>query len=493
MSSMVFCESVFGQAKRVNEPFRLQYHFSPKAHWMNDPNGMVYLNGTYHLFFQYNPGGTTWGPMHWGHATSKDLMHWEEQPIALYPDSLGAIFSGSAVVDVNNTAGFGKNALVAIYTYHNQKIEEAKTGRHQYQGIAYSTDEGKHWKKYDRNPVLPNPGIWDFRDPKVSWNEASKQWVMTLATKQTVTFYGSKNLKNWTRLSEFGDGLGAHGGVWECPDLFSLDYNGQKKWVLLVSINPGGPNGGSATQYFIGNFDGKTFTPDNTATRWIDYGVDNYAGVTFSNTGKRKIFMGWMSNWDYANKVPTDGWRGANTFPRELKLVKANGTLSLASAPVKEISQITQATKVLNKQFVRKRLDLSAYVKSLHSQYLLDINTTITASFEIKLANTKGDELLIGFDKAANQIYVDRRRSGNVSFDQNFARKVLAPRISHHNQLTLKLLVDVASAELFVDEGLTTQTDIVFPRTPFDQLFITSDRTLKLHQVSITGIRSTLR
>ena len=250
----------------MSEQHRPQFHFSPKAHWMNDPNGMVLLNGTYHLFFQHNPGGTTWGPMHWGHAISKDLLHWTEQPIALYPDSLGAIFSGSAVIDKENTAGFGKNAMVAIFTYHNQQKEEAKTGLHQYQGIAYSTDEGKTWTKYKVNPVLPNPGIWDFRDPKVQWFEPDHKWVMTLATKDRITFYSSPDLKEWTRESDFGATVGAHGGIWECPDLFPLDLNGQQKWVLLVSINPGGPSGGSATQYFTGSFDGKTFVPDNTST-----------------------------------------------------------------------------------------------------------------------------------------------------------------------------------------------------------------------------------
>ncbi|CAF4628244.1 unnamed protein product, partial [Rotaria sp. Silwood2] len=284
----------------MNEPHRPKIHFSPKAHWMNDPNGMVYNNGTYHLFFQYNPFSSIWGPMHWGHATSSDMIHWKEQPIAIYPDSLGTIFSGSAVVDKNNTAGFAKNGkmpLVAIYTQHNEAGEKAGNNDFQNQSIAYSNDDGKTWIKYSGNPVIKNPGIKDFRDPKVMWYEAQKKWLMTLATKDRITFYSSKDLKNWIKESEFGETIGAHDGVWECPDLFSMDDNGKKVWVLIVNLNPGGPNKGSATQYFVGNFDGSTFIPFNTTIKWIDYGPDEYAGITWSNTGNRKIFLGWMSNW----------------------------------------------------------------------------------------------------------------------------------------------------------------------------------------------------
>ena len=304
----------------AKEQHRPQIHFTPKAHWMNDPNGMFYNKGVYHLFFQYYPGASVWGPMHWGHATSKDLMHWQEQPIALYPDSLGYIFSGSAVVDKSNTSGFGKKGqvpIVAIFTHHNMEGEKEKRNDFQNQSIAYSLDDGKTWVKYAGNPVLHNPGIVDFRDPKVMWYEAQKKWIMTLATKDRVTFYSSPNLKEWTKESEFGETLGAHGGVWECPDLFTLYDNGKKVWALTVSINPGGPNKGSATQYFLGDFDGNRFTPLSTETKWIDYGTDDYAGVTWSNTGNRKIFLGWMSNWQYATIVPTNIWRSATTIPRE--------------------------------------------------------------------------------------------------------------------------------------------------------------------------------
>jgi len=248
----------------MNEQYRPQVHFSPAANWMNDPNGMVYYKGIYHLFFQYHPSSSIWGPMHWGHATSIDLIHWKHEPTAIYPDSLGTIFSGSAVVDKNNTSGFGKKGqapMIAIFTHHNSQGERAGKNDFQNQSIAYSLDEGKSWTKYAGNPVLKNPGITDFRDPKVMWFEEGKKWIMTLATKDHITFYSSKNLKQWIKESEFGSAIGAHGGVWECPDLFSLNYQGKKIWVLLVSINPGGPNRGSATQYFTGSFDGKTFSP----------------------------------------------------------------------------------------------------------------------------------------------------------------------------------------------------------------------------------------
>jgi fructan beta-fructosidase len=288
----------------VYETYRPQYHFTPQTGWMNDPNGMVYYEGEYHLFYQHYPDSTVWGPMHWGHAVSQDLIHWQHLPVALYPDKLGYIFSGSAVVDWNNTSGLGTAEappMVAIYTYHDPGGERQGRIDFQTQGIAYSVDKGRTWTKYEKNPVLPNPGIRDFRDPKVSWNEVSKQWVMTLAVKDHIEFYGSPDLKKWSKLSEFGNTIGAHGGVWECPDLFSLkDGEGNSKWVLFVSINPGGPQGGSATQYFIGNFDGKNFMPQDTLARWIDYGADNYAGVTWSDipaSDGRRLFIGWMSNW----------------------------------------------------------------------------------------------------------------------------------------------------------------------------------------------------
>ena len=366
-----------------NEPHRPQIHFSPAAKWMNDPNGMVFFNNTYHLFYQYYPDSTVWGPMHWGHAISKDVVHWEHMPIALYPDSLGYIFSGSAVVDINNTSGLGKDGkppMIAIFTHHDTVGLNARRNDFQNQSIAYSLDEGKTWTKYANNPVVKNPGIVDFRDPKVMWFEEQQKWVMTLATKDRITFYSSKNLVDWTKESEFGEQVGAHGGVWECPDLFPLNYNGEKIWVLLVSINPGGPNKGSATQYFTGKFDGKNFTPFHTEIRWIDHGPDDYAGVTWSNTGDRKIFLGWMSNWQYADRVPTSPWRSAMTVPRDLGIKKIGDRYFVTARPVPELSTLKgNLTSLETYDF--NSLDLATVFGKPELPAMLDISSDSLQSF----------------------------------------------------------------------------------------------------------------
>ncbi len=394
-------------ASGFKETHRPQFHFSPAKMWMNDPNGMVYHKGEYHLFYQHYPDSTVWGPMHWGHAVSKDMIHWEHLPIALYPDSLGWIFSGSAVVDVNNTSGLGSKEnppMVAIFTYHSDP--KAKRKDFQTQGMAYSTDNGRTWTKYKENPVLPNPGIADFRDPKVSWHEASKQWVMILAVADHVELYGSKNLKNWSKLSEFGKTHGAHGGVWECPDLFPLPIDGKQKWVLLLSINPGGIHGGSATQYFIGNFDGKKFTSDNPpkTTLWLDYGKDNYAGVTWSNipaADGRRLFLGWMSNWQYANQVPTSPWRSAMTLPRELSLRKTGAGLRVVSQPVKELASIRGESKEIPGQTIEGRVTISEGVAFTvaTSEVQLEFDSIRQGQdVGIELSNEQGQRVLIGYN-----------------------------------------------------------------------------------------------
>lgn len=474
------------------EQYRPQVHFSPKQKWMNDPNGMVFYKGVYHLFFQYYPDATVWGPMHWGHATSKDMIHWDEQPIALYPDSLGYIFSGSAVVDVNNTSGFGKNGeppLVAIFTHHDPKAQRAKTNTYQNQSIAYSLDNGKTWTKYAGNPVLKNPGITDFRDPKVGWYEAGKKWIMTLATKDRVTFFSSPDLKNWTKESEFGNSIGAHGGVWECPDLFPLEFEGKKMWVLLVSINPGGPNGGSATQYFIGDFDGKTFTPLATDTRWIDYGTDDYAGVTWSNTGNRKVFLGWMSNWKYARTVPTKSWRSAMTLPRELKIKKEGDKYLLASYPVTELRSIEGSKKSLADVNV-KDYNLSGKIGSLTGPAKISLSADQLADLSIVISNEKGEQVIIGYDKAANNFFIDRTKSGKTDFDDKFPAKHIAPRLSTSSKMELTLVLDDASVELFADGGLTTMTDIFFPNSAMKDVRLQSPGNYTIKKIEYATLKS---
>jgi fructan beta-fructosidase len=434
--------STFCRAQSYDEPFRPRFHFSPHEKWMNDPNGLVYFNGTYHLFFQHYPNDIVWGPMHWGHATSKDLVHWQQQPIALYPDSLGYIFSGSAVVDSANTSGFGragKIPLVAIFTHHDPKGEKNGSNTFQNQSLAYSLDGGATWTKYAGNPVLKNPGITDFRDPSVAWHAKEKKWVMSLATKDRISFYSSPDLKHWSKESEFGQHLGAHGGVWECPDLFTLKEKDRTWWVLLVSNNPGGPNGGSGTQYFIGDWDGQRFTPADTSTRWIDYGPDDYAGITFNNTGGRRIFLGWMSNWEYANQVPTATWRNAMTLPRDLSLRRLNNKLYLASRPAKETS-------------------------GLYNLHLSNIPAG--QSFSLHFSNAAGDELVIGYDKPANQYYIDRSKAGHTDFHPGFGGRYTAPRLSTAKNSTLTIIMDASSAELFADDGLTVMTAVFFTDHP---------------------------
>ncbi len=473
------------------ELYRPQVHFSPKAHWMNDPNGMVYNDGIYHLFFQYYPDSTVWGPMHWGHATSPDMVHWEEQPIALYPDSLGYIFSGSAVVDKNNTSGFGKNGIapmVAIFTHHNPNNEKTKPLAVESQSIAYSLDNGTTWTKYKGNPVLKNPGISDFRDPKVSWYEAGHKWIMTLATKDRITFYSSPNLKSWKKESEFGQQLGAHGGVWECPDLFSLDADGKKVWVLIVNINPGGPNGGSATQYFTGDFNGHAFTPNDTSTKWLDYGPDEYAGITWSNTGDRKLFLGWMSNWDYANIVPTGKWRSATTIARELGLKKIDGHYLVTSQPVSELDQITTPLSTF------ADLNATDFQVDNNNNVTTPIKLTMTADelkdFSLTFSNGAGEQLVIGYDHSANQYFIDRSEAGRKDFKDSFARRHTAPRFSNRNDLQLTLVLDDASVELFADGGLTTMTEIFFPKEKINGLRIQSKDGLVIRSLDISKLHS---
>lgn len=475
-----------------NEEHRPLIHFSPMEKWMNDPNGMVYHKGLYHLMYQYYPDSTIWGPMHWGHAVSRNLVHWEHRPVALYPDSLGWIFSGSAVVDTHNSSGFGINGkapLVAIFTHHNSVEEKTGSNQFQYQSLAYSTDDGATWRKYEGNPVLKNPGIRDFRDPKVMWFEPQKKWIMTLATLDRITFYSSPDLKEWTKESEFGKEFGAHGGVWECPDLFSLDHEGKKVWILLVSINPGGPNGGSATQYFTGEFDGRNFTPYQTDIRWIDYGPDDYAGVTWSNTGDRKVFLGWMNNWQYANIVPTEKWRGAATIPREISLEKIGEKYFLKSLPVKELDVLKESVSTFE-DLDGQDLLLSEKTGRLTGAARLVLRSDSIKSFTLRFSNAREEEIVVGYDAASRNYFIDRTRSGKVSFEKGFARKQMAPRISSSQAMNLTIILDQASIELFADEGLTTMTSVFFPNIPFTEMHVQSNDGFMLKSVEYSSLTS---
>jgi fructan beta-fructosidase len=402
--------------------------------------------------------------MHWGHATSSDLVQWKEQPIALYPDSIGMIFSGSAVLDKNNTSGLGRGGvapLVAIFTQHYMPGEKAGKTDFQNQSIAYSLDEGKTWTKYAGNPVLKTPNLKDFRDPKVIWYAPTQKWIMSLAVADHVEFYSSPNLINWTKESEIGKNLFAHGGVWECPDLLSFNHFGKTIWVLLVSMNPGGPNGGSATQYIVGDFDGHEFKPYTTDIKWMDYGPDNYAGVTFSNLGDRKILIGWMSNWNYANVVPTEKWRSAMTVPRELSLVKQasnSNQFLLVSTPVKELKNAF--VQIVSKEnVIPNRIDIKD-IKATH--------------FEIILSNTYNEKLIVGYHADKKQFYIDRTNAGVSNFNPGFAAVAVAPRLSFTMNMDLSILLDKTSIELFADGGRTVMTALFFPTFPYTKWEIKS-------------------
>jgi fructan beta-fructosidase len=478
--------------KPYHEPYRPQVHFSPKTMWTNDPNGMVYYKGTYHLFFQHYPKGTVWGPMHWGHAVSKDLVHWKQMPIALYPDKLGYIFSGSIVVDEDNTSGLGtkdKPAMIAIFTHHDPKGEKSGSSVFQNQSLAYSLDEGTTWTKYNGNPVLKNPGIKDFRDPKVFWYDKDKKWVMSLATKDRITFYSSPNLKEWKKESDFGQVLGAHGGVWECPDLFPLKLNGKEYWVLLVSINPGGPNGGSATQYFVGHFDGKTFTPTSNQTKWIDYGPDDYAGVTWGNTGKHKIFLGWMGNWLYANEVPTVKWRNAMTLPRELSLKLTAGDIWLTSTPVEALDKLVNKTIKVDAGLLAKTNNVFAVIKQTPTQYTLKFKTQVVKDYSIILSNNAGEILVVGYDCKSNRYYIDRTKAGQNKFSKQFQPKAYAPRLSTSLTSDMEMVVDASSIELFADGGLSNLTGVFFPKKPYTRLSIVNNG-MEIEHLQIQPLKS---
>lgn len=449
---------------------------------MNDPNGMVYLDGEYHLFYQYYPESSLWGPMHWGHAVSKDMVYWEHLPVALYPDSLGYIFSGSAVVDSKNTSGLGSEqnpAMVAIFTYHDPVLEKAGSKVFQNQGIAYSTDKGRTWTKYSGNPVLKNPGIRDFRDPKVSWNEETSKWVMILAVQDRVHIYSSPDLLRWTFESEFGKGIGAHGGVWECPDLIKMKVEGTEvtKWVMFVSINPGGPNGGSATQYFTGSFDGQRFVPESTVEKWVDWGRDNYAGVTWSNipeTDGRALFLGWMSNWDYATIVPTEVWRSATTIPRELSLIGSGKEHLLLSRPVKEIEKLRSksATTLQGVQIISgEKVIETDSLDLMQCELMFNLNLTASKAdtFGVILENSVGEKFIIGYSNRAKQIYISRTSAGDSTYSKRFSGTSVAP-YKAGAVLKLHLFMDASSGELFVDDGRLVMTTLVFPKEKFTVL-----------------------
>ena len=476
------------------EQFRPQFHFSPQEKWMNDPNGLVYHKGVYHLFYQYYPEDIVWGPMHWGHAVSKDLISWEHKPIALFPDEHGDIFSGSAVVDIHNTSGFGTKEnppLVAIYTYHLMEGEQAGRNDFQTQGIAYSLDNGDTWAKYDKNPVIGNAGIKDFRDPKVFWHEESKKWVMVLVAGDHAKFYSSDNLKNWQFLSDFGEDKGAHGGVWECPDLFKLKVEGidEEKWVLLISINPGAPNGGSGTQYFVGDFDGKSFTTQHKDEKWLDYGADNYAGVTYNNTlNNERIFIGWMSNWNYAAKTPTEKWRSAMTLPREITLAKEGDLYYLKNNIVKSFDKYT--VNVVQKDSIDLKEKFVLDNKNFN-QTELSFRMNIAKDLKLEFKNTAKETVVFELNPSKKEMFIDRRKSGLINFEDRFADKVhTMPYNPSDKEIDVRIILDWSSIEIFIDNGRYVMTEQIFYTKIYNLLEISSTDQTKINQFNINAIKT---
>ena len=447
------------------EKFRPTYHFSPLYGWMNDPNGMVYKDGEYHLFYQHNPYGSKWGNMHWGHAISKDLINWEHRPDAITPDALGTIFSGSAVVDTDNTAGFGSGAIVAIYTQNSDR---------QVQSIAYSTDNGRSFTKYENNPVLTSDAR-DFRDPKVFWHKETQRWIMLLAVGQEMQIFSSSNLKDWAFESSFGEGQGAHGGVWECPDLFELPVDGtnEKKWVLLCNLNPGGPFGGSATQYFVGTFNGKEFVNESPSkTKWMDWGKDHYATVTWSDApDNRRIAIAWMSNWQYANDVPTSQYRSPNSVPRDLSLFTVDGETYLQSAASPELLKLRDISKKRSFKVngTRTIKDMIAGNEGAY-EIELTIENQHADVIGFRLYNDKGEEVDMQYDMKEKKFSMDRRKSGEVSFNENFPMLTWTAIESGKDELKLCLFVDKSSVEAFGDGGRFVMTNQVFPSEPYTHI-----------------------
>ena len=424
------------------EAYRPVYHHTPLWGWMNDPNGLFYKDGVWNLYFQYNPYGSTWENMTWGHATSHDLVHWQYEGTPVEPDALGTIFSGSAVVDSANTAGFGKNAIVAMYT----SAAESQT-----QSLAYSTDGGKTFTKYSDNPTLTAKEP-DFRDPKMIWNEATNEWNLVMATGQKMNFYSSKDLKNWKYESSFGEGYGCHKGVWECPDLIQMD-NG--KWVLFCNINPGGPFGGSATQYVVGQWDGHKFTCESKpeVTKWMDYGKDHYATVTFSNAPDgRHVALPWMSNWQYAAVVPTKQYRSGNGIPRDLGIFTDGNEDYLSVKPSPEIM----------KAFSKK-------AQSLGDACMVEVSG-LRRNATIELSNGKGERVVMRYDAAENSFSVDRMKSGQTDFSDVFASVTTAP--THGKVSRVLIFIDKSSVEVFDADGKFALTNLVFPTKPYDRLTV---------------------
>ena len=476
------------------EKYRPAFHHTPRYGWMNDPNGMFYKDGRWHLYYQYNPYGSKWQNMTWGHSVSDDLVNWEHLPEAIRPNGLGSVFSGSCAVDHDNTAGFGSDAVIALYT---------SAGTSQMQSLASSTDDGLTFNIYPSNPVLTLES--EARDPKVFWNDSTKEWNMILAhaLDHEMLIFTSPDMKSWTLQSSFGKGLGAQGGVWECPDLFELPVAGtdEKKWVLLCNINPDGPFGGSGTQYFVGDFDGKTFKADtdavgNVSTKWLDYGKDHYATVTWSDAPDgRRVALGWMSNWQYAADVPTMQFRSANTLPREMGLFRApDGEVYASSAPSPELEALRGKLAAKVKKTTVGRKARSFALPSENGgicEILMDIEASKAKTVNVVFSNSQGEKVVMQYDPAAATLSFDRTQSGITDFSEGFPAVTVTPTHEASGRIALRIFVDRSSMEVFGNDGEFVMTNLVFPRTPYTALSVSAEGgNAKVENLRIYSLKS---
>ena len=451
------------------EQYRPAYHHTPLWGWMNDPNGMFYKDGVWHLYFQANPYGSKWQNMTWGHSVSTDLVHWTQQPNAIEPNGLGSVFSGSCVVDHDNTAGFGRDAVIAMYT---------SAGHSQVQSLAYSNDNGQTFTNYSGNPVIPNSR--EMRDPNMFWYEPTQSWILLLANalEQEMVILSSKDLKTWTEESHFGKGYGSQFGVWECPDMFELPVAGTKqtKWVIVCNINPGGPFGGSATQYFVGSFDGHKFTCESPTyvSKWMDYGKDHYATVSWSGApdGRRTV-IGWMSNWQYGNDVPTQQFRSANTLPRDLALFMGeDGEAYLSCVPSPEVETLRGAVSAHEGTTVGAEAVAYSLPEGGVCEIVLDYNLKGCTAMDIELRNDADERVVMTFDVAKREFAMNRAKSGIVKFSRHFPVTTIAPTHNSRTSGTLRLFIDRCSVEAFDGEGHFAMTNLVFPTKPYTHVTV---------------------
>jgi fructan beta-fructosidase len=486
--SALFAPIFFSAAQGLyDEPWRPQYHFTPAANFMNDPNGLVYYKGEYHLFYQHNPQDAEWGHMSWGHAISDDMLHWRHLPLAI-PEEPGhyMVYSGSAVVDGRNSSGLcsstdprDPSCLVAIYT--------AAGSDSQRQNLAFSNDRGRTWSNYSGNPVadLHQP---DFRDPKVFWYERHKKWVMVavFADEKQVKILDSTDVKKWTLRSTFGS-LGAGKGQWECPDLFELPLDSDsrsasKKWVMVVNRNPGAPAGGTGVQYFVGTFDGAKFTAETPADQelWADYGKDFYATNSFSDIPAkdgRRIWIGWISNWRYANTEPTKLWRGAQSLPRVLHLKTYPDGIRLVQAPVKEVERLRTKQLLHGGRFSIQQANNEIHAANVQGDTLeieAEIAPHVAHEIGFRLRKGANEETLVGISARTHELFIDRTRSGLVSFSPDFPGRHHAT-LHWTSPVKLHIFLDRSSVEVFANDGETVLTDRVYPSAGSDGLELFSD------------------